>query len=730
MSTRRNHLLEINVTKETNNNHSNYLQNNEIEFEMFHLTNNLLIILLSVLCIIIILLLLIYIVYRRLRHHHHSQYFNNPFKIHNKNKNKNNNDDEYVCFTKSNQVPFNRYTQIQTPELSLKSMNIPLKSFHKSNDPFTYYTKDQNDDHNHDGDDDDDDDDVNDDFYREFNESKPIYNYTEHYQTSYIKSNVIQSTQQYIESAELKRRKEHFHKSTNDKKKSESHSIVENNRKGIRRVSSTPNLPRLVDNQSNNVDINHLLGCEEGEDNNDNNGTSLDDHELFKVNNENENDIVDFTLTDSIEDSTVNDTLESLENSTNHLSFVPIIHPNWTTERGIPERGYITLAVRIEGDLSNIKKHPFLSVYIFDARCILSRNVEPKAGKFYVKARLQLAGLNNSVSMLSLSQISTKSLRIFSDKMDIFTTNRMSSTVHSGCTPVRRAYRSPIFRHKIILPLPLNIIEVINNRSTSLFQSMESISSIGLEDDTIQNYELKIDLKERNACKTNDLHGTSTVQYLPYWKSSQLIGSVHIPITSKMWQYLMDDVNKLRRSTVVNVSTFEDIKTREKSLELLPNKLLWFIRCLKVPDENANSRGEITFGMQYNQENGSLTISLFNCAAMNLPKRTKNLFVRASLCSNWKLFRTVQSRTTARLTVNSAEFILGEKLNFIIEEDISRVCIILSVFARSGSKLQEATTLIGRCVTGPSDLACGDGLSHWTSVCSKQGMIRRTHILS
>lgn len=201
MSTRRNHLLETNVTKETNNNHSNYLQNNEIEFEMFHLTNNLLIILLSVLCIIIILLLLIYIVYRRLRHHHHdSQYFNNPFKIHNKNKNKNNNDDEYVCFTKSNQVPFNRYTQIQTPELSLKSMNIPLKSFHKSNDPFTYYTRDHNDDHNHDGDDDDgDDDDVNDDFYREFNESKPIYNYTEHYQTSYIKSNVIQSTQQYIE---------------------------------------------------------------------------------------------------------------------------------------------------------------------------------------------------------------------------------------------------------------------------------------------------------------------------------------------------------------------------------------------------------------------------------------------------------------------------------------------------------------------------------------------------
>ncbi|CAH8568761.1 unnamed protein product [Schistosoma mattheei] len=684
MSTRRNHLLEINVTKETtttNNNHSNYLQNNEIEFEMFHLTNNLLIILLSVLCIIIILLLLIYIVYRRLRrHHHHSQYFNNPFKIH-KNKNKNNNDDEYVCFTKSNQVPFNRYTQIQTPELS-------LKSFHKSNDPFTYYTNDHNDDHNNDNGDDDDD------------------------------------------SAELKRRKEHFHKSINDQKKSESRSIVENNRKGIRRVSSTPNIPRLVDNQSNNVDINHLLGCEEGEDNNDNNGTSLDDHELFKVNNENENDIVDFTLTDSIEDSTVNDTLESLENSTNHLSFIPIIHPNWTTERGIPERGYITLAVRIEGVLSNIKKHPFLSVYIFDARCILSRNVDPKAGKFYVKARLQLAGLNNSVSMLSLSQISTKSLRIFSDKMDIFTSNKMSSTVHSGCTRVRRAYRSPIFRHKIILPLPLNIIEVINNRSTSLFQSMESISSIGLEDDTIQNYELKIDLKERNACKANDLHGTSTVQYLPYWKSSQLIGSVHIPITSKMWQYLMDDVNKLRRSTVVNVSTFEDIKTKEKSLELLPNKLLWFIRSLKVPDENANSRGEITFGMQYNQENGSLTISLFNCAAMNLPKRTKNLFVRASLCSNWKLFRTVQSRATARLTVNSAEFILGEKLNFIIEEDISRVCIILSVFARSGSKLQESTTLIGRCVTGPSDLACGDGLSHWTSVCSKQGMIRRTHILS
>ncbi|CAH8620043.1 unnamed protein product [Schistosoma rodhaini] len=726
MSSRRKRLLEgnTNTTTTTTTNSSSsskYLQNNEIEsINYYHLTNNLFIILLGVLLIMILILLLIYYIYRRLRNHSHL--LNNQLKTNNSN------DDEYVCFTKSVKYPLTQYnTQNQTTELSLKSINIPLQSYHKSNDPIPNYT--DNDGGGKDNDDEEDEDD-DDDFNRDFNECKPISNYSKQYQTNYIKSNVIQSTQQYIESAELKRRKENYLKSINDQEKSETRLIVENNRKAIRRVSSTPNISKFINNQSNNVDINHLLNSKEGEDNGDNNDRSIDDHELFKVNSENEEDIVDFTLTDSNEDPTVNDTSESLENATNQLSFIPIMYPNWTSERGVPERGYITLAVRIEGDLSNIKKHPFLSVHIFDARCILSRNVEPKAGKFYVKARLQLAGINNSVSMLSLDRISTKSLKMFSNKMDIFTTNRSSSAVHSGRTPVKRAYRSPVFRHKIVLPLPLNIIDAINKRSTSLFESMESISPIDLEDGTIQNYELKIDLKERNACKTNDLHGTSTVQYLPYWSSSQLIGSVRIPITSKMWQYLMEDVNKLRRSTVVNLSTFQDMKTKEKSLELLPNKLLWFVRCLKVPDENANSRGEITFGMQYNQENGSLTISLFNCASMNLPKRTKNLFVRASLCSNWKLFRTVQSRPTARLSVNSAEFILGEKLNFIIEEDISSICIILSVFARSGSKLQEATTLIGRCVTGPSDLACGDGLSHWTSICSRQGMIRRTHILS
>ncbi|CAH8532764.1 unnamed protein product [Schistosoma turkestanicum] len=702
MPSGRKRFLEGSVSNNTSS--SNYLQN-DIESEKY-LTKNFIIILFGILLIVLLLLsLLIYALYRRFRSH--SQILNGKCKS-------DDNVDEYICFTKSEKVPLARYTQIHTPETAVKSVNIPLQSLNKPNNKMAYWTADDSDD-----------------FYGELTECKPTYGYSVRHQTSYIKSDVIQSTQQFIESAELRRKNENFRKLTDDQEKSKSNLLVDRNCRGIRRASSTPNIPKLINNQSNNVDINLSFNPEEeDEENAGNNSRPFDDHKFFKVNDENDEDIADFTLIDSVEDSEANDTLESAENQINQLPFIPIRYPSWIKERGIPERGYITLAIQIEGDLSNSKKHPFLSVRIFDARCVLSRNVDPKAGKFYVKARLQLAGTNNYMSMLSLDQVSTKSLKISSDKMDIFTMKRNCSTMHSGRTPVKRAYRSPVFRYKIVIPLPLNIIDAIINQSTSLNESIESISSISLEDGAMQNYELKIDLKERNACKTNDLHGTATVQYLPYWRSSQLIGSVRIPITFKMWQYLLGNVNKLRRSTVVNLPISQVTNTNEKSSELLSNKLLWFVRCLQVPDENANSRGEITFGMQYNQENGNLIISLFNCAAMNLPKRTKNLFVRASLCSNWKLFRTVQSRPTARLSVNSAEFMLGEKLNFIIEEEISSVCVILSVFARSGSKLQEAITLIGRCVTGPPDLACGDGLSHWSSVCSKQGMIRRTHILS
>nr|AAW24653.1 SJCHGC09419 protein [Schistosoma japonicum] len=702
MSLQRKRFLEGSISNDNNrsgsSNDVNQFQR-DLESEK-HLLRNLVIILFGTLLSVILLSLLIYVICRRFRKH--SKVLNG--------KSKQDDDDEYICFTKSDKAPYGRYTQLQTPETTLTSVNMQLQTVNRSNDLFNHdkmiYSAE---------------DEIYDD---ELNEYKPTYGYSTRHQTSYIKSNVMQSTQQYIESAELKRRNENLCKLTSDQEKPESCLLIEKNRRSIRRVSSTPNLTKFVNNQSNNLDTNHLLDHnEEGdEDKDDKNGCALDDYKYFKVNEGNDEDIADLTLIDNMEEPNKNEGSESLENSTNPLALIPIILPNWAIERGVQERGYITLAVQVEGDLSNIKKYPFLSVRIFDVRCVLSKNVEPKAGKFYVKARLQLAGTNNSASLLSLDQISTKSLKVLSDKIDMFTTNRNSTTVTSGRTPVRRAYRSPVFRHKILLSLPSDVIDIINSRPTSFDESTESFSSTNLEKDTvIQDYELKIDLKERNARKVNDLHGTSTVQYLPYWKSSQLIGSVRIPITTKMWQYLLEDVNKLRRGTVVNASICQVSNTS--------NKLLWFVRCLQVSDENVGSRGEITFGMQYNQENGSLTISLFNCAAMNLPKRTKNLFVRASLCSNWKLIRTVQSRPTARLSVNSAEFILGEKLSFIIEDDVSRVCIILNVFARYGSKLQEATTLIGRCVTGPSDLACGDGLSHWTSVCSKRGMIRRTHIL-
>ncbi|CAH8571296.1 unnamed protein product [Heterobilharzia americana] len=685
---------------------------NDLEYDRY-LPMKLGFILLGVL-ILILLLISIYFICRRFKSHSRL-FYHNP---NSKSKNSDNDDDEFICFNKPENVLLTSYTQMHPPEsplITIKQQPQLLMNDSSVSEKTLFSIDDEN----------------ADDSSGEANEYKPTFGYSIRHQINYVKPSVIQSTQQFIASAEMKRKNENLRKlnvSSGDQEKSDSQLAIEVSRKGIRRVSSTPNMTNLIDHQKTFKDeMNHKFSPDDDDD------TRLDDYEFFRMN-ENDEGYGDVTLTESKEDlnstKTNDENNESSELPTVHKPFMPVSLPNWAVERGIPERGYITFTVQMEGDLRNIKQHPLLSVQIFDVRCVLSRNVEPKAGKFYVKVRLQPAGINSSVSLLSLDQISVKSLKNLSDKMNILAVNR-NSTMKSGRTPVKRAFRSPVFRHKILLHLPSDIIDCITTLSTSFDEYDESVTSLkDLNNCGMQNYELRVDLKERSAYKTNVLHGTCTGKNLPHWKSSQLVGSVRIPLTPRIWQYLVEDPAYQRRSTVINVSDIQAKEAIRQSYEILPNKTLWFIRCLHVPDENAVSRGEITFGMQYNPDNGSLIINLFNCAAMNLPKRAKNVYVRASLCSNWKLFRTVQSRPTARLSLNSAEFILGEKLNFIIEEDVSHVCIILSVIAQSGSKLHEATTLIGRCVTGPPDLACGDGLSHWTLTCSKQGMIRCTHILS
>ncbi|CAH8860479.1 unnamed protein product [Trichobilharzia szidati] len=537
-------------------------------------------------------------------------------------------DDGFISISKSEYTPLTQFTKHQTSDPYLKTDKLKSQLFMMQNlsqDKTKIFSiENESFDNNTDNE-------VND--YAYINNSGYP---TRRRLANYVKPNVIQSTQQYVESAELKRKTEtlcHLDTSHNDQEKPGSQLAVEMTRKTIRRSSSTPNMmnlmnpPKLLE-----AEINHTfdsLGCIAD--------PPLDDSELFKIG-ENDDSYADITLIDSTEDVNDDNNGENNNNNTNdanqlsqnlntHIPLIPINLPQWATERGIPERGYITFTVQIEGDLQNIRSSAYLCVRIFDVRCALSRNFEPKAGKFYVKVRLQPINYNNndknSVSLLSLDQISMKSLKTLSDKMDILSVKR-KSTVTTGRTPVKRAYRSPVFRHKIRLHLPADIVECINNSSPTVFnQSMESItSSHSLEYFGVEKYELKIDLKERSACKTNDLHGTSTVQYLPHWKSSQLVGTVRLPLTPKMWQYLSEDPTDHRRSTVIDMTAAKVKEEGKCSPEILPNKTLWFVKCLQVPDENAISRGEITFGMQYNPDNGSLTISLFNCAAMNLPKGT------------------------------------------------------------------------------------------------------------
>ncbi|VDP92309.1 unnamed protein product [Echinostoma caproni] len=101
----------------------------------------------------------------------------------------------------------------------------------------------------------------------------------------------------------------------------------------------------------------------------------------------------------------------------------------------------------------------------------------------------------------------------------------------------------------------------------------------------------------------------------------------------------------------------------------------------------------------------------------------------AALISNRKLIASQQSNPSARLTLNAAEFLLGERLQFVVEEHLSQVCLALSVYARSTGKLQDAITLLGRCVTGPNGLAYGEGLAHWQAIVIRRSMVKRTHVL-
>ncbi|CAL8108595.1 unnamed protein product [Calicophoron daubneyi] len=497
-------------------------------------------------------------------------------------------------------------------------------------------------------------------------------------------------------------------------------SSVSQSRASIRRVSSTPNLlfQKTPDTSAANVFETSDEGtlC----------STPLDDRELFADVRSDDEDMIDTEST--ITNEKLNTTSGSIGDVASMRSFLPITLPKWALEAGTPERGFMVFALTINQSPNKSGNGSFImDVRILEARCILSHQMDPCAGKFYVKAKIQPAGTLNTLSVLSLDQMQPKL------KLNPFSHSR-SSVISSGRTPVRRAVRSPVFWHAITLELPADFEEVskfINSRGPIFGDPIPSATDSNL-------LELRLDLKEKNAMKTDNLYGTTPAFSFPQWRNSQILGSVRIPLEHRMWQYFLEPEDKptapLRRSTLVphteeGTDTSENEKKQLCAKDVQKDRVLRFVRRLEPPPEDAGSRGELTIGLQYNPDTTKLTLNPLKCSGIHLPKGTKIIFLRASLVSNRKIICTQNSNPSARLTMNAAEFLLGERIQFVVEENLTQVCLVLSVFSRSGGKFNTNTNLIGRCVTGPSGLAYGEGLSHWNAVCTRRRMIKRTHVL-
>ncbi|GAA51639.1 hypothetical protein CLF_106526 [Clonorchis sinensis] len=494
----------------------------------------------------------------------------------------------------------------------------------------------------------------------------------------------------------------------------------------LRRVSSTPNI-QLSLFQATKLPI-QLSRAENWDIPEQDETPILDDADLFKKGcSEEELEMVneDGTLVESSELSLIHPT-GSIGDIGSVRPLLPIRLPEWALESGKPERGFLVFSLSINRQPNSIVPKCLVNVRVLEARCVLSRYTEPRAGKFYVKARVQLAGTSASPSMFSLDQIHSAPKRFITDRFHLSSSSR-SSVESCGSTLVRRAFRSPVFWQAITLGTLL----------PDYLTKQEDAGQTGISMQSVDQLELRLDLKERSALKKDELYGGNSGLTFPSWKHSSLLGSVRIPLTPEIWSYFLkppEDARSrpLRRSTLVPEDDLEDTITDEgKNHDESCNRprVLRFIRQLEVPPEDAEDRGDLTLGMQYNPETTKLTLNPLKCTGVHLPRGAKSVFLVATLASNRKIIATQQSNQSARLNMNAVEFLLGERLQFVVEEHMSQVCLILSVFARSGRRINETTSLIGRCVVGPDGLAYGQGLSQWQAVTEQRGMVKRTHVL-
>lgn len=168
-----------------------------------------------------------------------------------------------------------------------------------------------------------------------------------------------------------------------------------------------------------------------------------------------------------------------------------------------------------------------------------------------------------------------------------------------GETPVRRAFRSPVFRYTVELDIPDYVWDEIHGTTTTH-------PSVNGDPFPRQQLEVRIDLKERHI--EEQLYGQSSNVRGPPWKRNKVVGSVHLPLDKSTLKYLLthccDAPTKrgfsVRRSTLVN-ETMDSSSTSyytslDHSLDEAPiesaatNKpdgcaLLRFVRKLDTPLE-------------------------------------------------------------------------------------------------------------------------------------------------
>uniref|UniRef100_A0A0X3PKT3 Synaptotagmin-15 n=1 Tax=Schistocephalus solidus TaxID=70667 RepID=A0A0X3PKT3_SCHSO len=387
----------------------------------------------------------------------------------------------------------------------------------------------------------------------------------------------------------------------------------------------------------------------------------------------------------------------------------------------------------------NVRDDPIsLLVHVFEARCVLTRQVGPEnwfdRGKFYVKARFVSAAMKRSPSINSVSSLDQRLLRASRfPKLSI-------GPEPCGRTKAQGACRTVRFRQTIELPLlkPWKQLVGTNtdsdtssslSRPRSIFSRKRSISMSEL-DAQPRELQLKLTLKQRasSSAKSNSKASGRKLFKLPITKKFEL-GSVTVNCTPELLRLIASGPTP---GSVVAppCSTLKPFLDQDGgSVPVTQPGLLRMVREIIHPREQ-EANGCLNLALQWNQSTMTLTCRAIECTSISLPLGTNNIYAVFSLMNNSKVLHSVCSKPAARFSLSACEFQLNDDISFVLnaEGELDKKCVGVAVIAAVGG-LKSGETLIGRLVVGPDGLAYGSGLRHWNEIIRKRAMIRRKHWL-